>query len=140
MKRDSSLAHFSRDHHVALVVAQRLKRTSESDAAAACIAFCEYWDSAGRRHFREEEEALLPMFAAFADPDRPVVARVLLDHVRIRQLALQVAAGPPDLSILGELGVMLEEHIRREERELFPLIEQAVPADELARLNLLLGR
>ena len=33
---------------------------------------------------------------------------------------------------LHELGGLLADHVRVEERELFPLIEQAMPADDLA--------
>jgi hypothetical protein len=139
MKRDPSLARFSREHHVALFVAQRLKRASESDARASGDAFLGYWRSDGREHFREEEEVLLPTFAGFADPDIPVVARMLIDHVRIRRLAVDIASGPPNAALLRTLGELLEQHIRLAERELFPLIEQAVPRSELERLVALLG-
>ena len=84
MKRHPSLEAFSRDHHVAFVVARWLKRALETTAEEARIAFLSYWRSQGREHSREEEEILLPTFAAFADPDAPVVAEVLIDHVRIR--------------------------------------------------------
>lgn len=139
MKRDPSLEHFSRDHHVALVVAQRLKRAAEASAEDARSAFLRYWQADGRRHFREEEEILLPTFAGFADPDVPVVAQVLIDHVRVRRLAQEVASGSPQLETLSELGGLLEQHVHREERELFPLIERTVPDRELGRLAVLLG-
>lgn len=41
----------------------------------------------------------------------------------------------PDPQALRELGERLESHIRFEERELFPMIEQALPDHELARLG-----
>jgi len=132
------LEHFSRDHHVALVVAQRLKRTAEASAEDACSVFLRYWRSDGRRHFREEEELLLPTFAGFGDLEAPVVAQVLVDHVRIRRLVVEIASGTPELSTLRVLGTLLEQHVRREERELFPLIEGVVPERELARLAALL--
>jgi iron-sulfur cluster repair protein YtfE (RIC family) len=53
--------------------------------------------------------------------------------VRIRCLAQQT-----ELSALRELGSQLEQHIGREERELFPLIESAIPDGELRRLAELL--
>jgi len=84
LKRHPSLEAFSRDHHVAFVVARWLKRALETTAEEARIAFLSYWRSQGREHSREEEEILLPTFAAFADPDAPVVAEFLIDHVRIR--------------------------------------------------------
>jgi iron-sulfur cluster repair protein YtfE (RIC family) len=52
-------------------------------------------------------------------------------------MSLPTAA--PRLSQLHILGEQLQEHVRREERELFPLIEQALPEPELARLVQLIG-
>jgi hemerythrin-like domain-containing protein len=138
VKRHDALAALSRDHHHALVVAQRLKRASETTAADARQAFLEYWRADGQRHFREEEEILLPSYAGHGDPDLPVVARVLIDHVRIRRLADEVATDAPPIAVLHVLGEQLADHVRREERELFPLIERALPETEMARLLRLL--
>jgi hemerythrin-like domain-containing protein len=63
----------------------------------------------------------------------------LIDHVRIRRLAQEVADDSPNLDLLHALGTLLEQHVRCEERELFPLIERAVPEHELMRLTALLG-
>ena len=60
MKRHPALESLSGDHHHALVVAQRLKRPTDSTAADARAAFLQYWQADGREHFREEEEVLLP--------------------------------------------------------------------------------
>jgi iron-sulfur cluster repair protein YtfE (RIC family) len=139
LKRHPSLEAFSREHHVALVIAQRLKRAHEATAAEARSVFLNYWRSQGREHFREEEEILLPTFAGFADPAAPVVAEVLIDHVRIRRLAMELTSGSPDVELLHALGTRLEQHVRQEERELLPLIEQSVPENELLRLASLLS-
>jgi hemerythrin-like domain-containing protein len=98
-------------------------------------AFLAFWRSHGRHHFRCEEEILLPAYAEHGDPRHPLVARVLTDHVVIRQRAAQTERGTEDLlPALKQLGVQLAEHVRLEERELFPLIEQALPPAELERL------
>jgi iron-sulfur cluster repair protein YtfE (RIC family) len=101
--------------------------------------FLAYWDDDGRRHFREEEEILLPACAEFMDVEQPLVARVLTDHVWIRHLADQARGEDPTLAVLHDLGRRLEQHIRREERELFPQIEQSVPDVGLRRLLALLS-
>jgi iron-sulfur cluster repair protein YtfE (RIC family) len=139
VKRHPALEQLSRDHHVALVIAQRLKRASEPTAGEACRAFLDYWRRDGREHFREEEEILLPTLAGYADPEHPVVARALTDHVRIRRLAMDASTDTPKLELLHNLGARLEQHVRREERELFPLIEEVVPDSELVRLTMMLG-
>jgi iron-sulfur cluster repair protein YtfE (RIC family) len=130
MKRRPALRQLSRDHHRALVVAQLLKRADEATALDARQHFLDYWNSEGREHFREEEEILLPALARFADLDEPIVARVLVEHVRIRALAEH----PEDVAQLRELGSQLEQHVRREERELFALIERAMPGPDLTKL------
>lgn len=136
MKRHPALQQLSRDHHRALAVAQALKRADQATAEEAHTRFLDYWNTEGREHFREEEEILLPALACFTDPDQPVVTHVLLDHIRIRALAQQ----PPEVARLHELGSQLEQHVRREERELFGLIEQAIPDRELVELAARLTR
>jgi iron-sulfur cluster repair protein YtfE (RIC family) len=133
VKRHPALESLSRDHHHALVVALRLKRATDSTAAEARASFLDYWEADGREHFREEEEVLLPALARFTDPDQPVVVRVLLDHIRIRRFATALADGGP-LEDLHALGGELEQHVRREERELFGLIERVMPEPELVAL------
>jgi hypothetical protein len=141
VKRHPALEQLSRNHHHALVVAQRCKRADAGSAAAAREAFLAYWESDGHGHFREEEDILLPACAGVIDPETPVVAKVLTDHVRIRHLADTVAAAEtPSLATLHELGAQLNDHVRREERELFPLIEESLPEPELVRLVGLLSR
>ncbi len=135
LKRHPALEQLSRDHHHALVVAQRLKRAKEATAAEARDAFTSYWESDGREHFREEEEILLPACVGFIDVDGSIVTKVLTDHLRIRHLADSLAGtDSPPLTALRDLGAQLEQHVRREERELFPLIEASMPDLELRRL------
>jgi hypothetical protein len=53
-----------------------------------------------------------------------------------RKLQIAVAAGIVDRETLAAAGELLYAHIRLEERQLFPLIEELVPDDELRRLGL----
>jgi hypothetical protein len=81
MKRESALIPLSQDHHVALFVAQRLRRAAPATINEARAAFLTYWNEHGRDHFSLEEELLLPAYAEYGDPHHRVVARVLCDHV-----------------------------------------------------------
>jgi hemerythrin-like domain-containing protein len=132
MRRSPALEQLSRDHHHALVVAQRLKRAGAGSAVGSAEAFREYWEHDGEEHFEREERVLLPGVAAYVEPDCAIVARVLTDHVRIRHLAALARTAEPQT--LYELGTALERHVRLEERELFPLLERAVPEAELLQL------
>jgi hemerythrin-like domain-containing protein len=136
VKRHEALAQLSRDHHQALFQAQRLRRANEEDAGEVRAAYLGFWHGVGHLHFRAEEEVLLPAYAAHADASNDAVVRVLVDHTLIRRDAdaLERAEGDPPLERLHELGDRLEAHVRHEERVLFPLIEQALPDDELSRV------
>lgn len=135
MKRDPALTSLSHDHHQALFVALQLRRAADETAESARAAFLAYWEQHGRAHFRAEEEVLLPAYAAHGSSHHPLVARALCDHVAIRHMADRFAEDQfPSVGALQELGIELAHHVRFEERELFPLIEQAMPADALAAL------
>lgn len=135
MKRAPALQPLSRDHHQALFVAQKLRRATAGTAAAAQDAFLEFWHSHGQDHFRSEEEILLPAYAAHGDARHPLVVDVLVEHVVIRERARGLERGTSaPAEALHELGAVLEAHVRVEERQLFPLIEQTLPPEALGAL------
>jgi Hemerythrin HHE cation binding domain len=130
-----SLAPLSRDHHEALVIARQLRRADADSAPQARGRFLGYWRCRGERHFELEEELLLPCYAAHGNARHPLVMRVLADHVVIRSRAAWLVADPlAPYEQMHELGRRLAAHVRMEERELFPLIEDAVPGRELAAM------
>ena len=136
MKRSDELAPLSREHHVALELALRLKRATVLDADEVRGLVTGFWDDEGRDHFRAEEDILLPAFARHAPADDPDVVRVLAEHEELRRrmdgLAAVAAPGP---QALHELGALLQAHVRHEERALFPRIEAALSAAELGAVG-----
>jgi hemerythrin-like domain-containing protein len=154
MKRHPALRSLSSDHHQGLVQARRLVKAAEGTAApksdttaahdqAEVLArvaqgFLAFWSEHTTRHFREEEEVLLPAFARYGDPSNEVVIRVLVEHIQIRRLVddlqHQVGQGEPSAETMRAIGEMLRRHIRHEEDLLFPLIEVVMPEEELAAL------
>jgi hypothetical protein len=97
MKRDPALVPPSHDHH--------------HDASVTVP------------HFREEEEQLFPLVAD-SDEAAPVIVQALLDHRRLHALAAQPDGLAEPRTTMVELADLLEAHVRREARELFPLIER----------------
>lgn len=133
MKRAEALQPLSREHLPALLAARKL-RTAE-DLAAVTAEFVTYWNKDGRRHFRIEEEVLLPGWAAYgSEVDREGVARMLEEHLAIRRDALLLEAGELSLEQAHEFGTLLNDHVRFEERELFVAAEAALDEAALARL------
>lgn len=135
MRRTAALEGLSRDHHLALVVAQKLERATVDTAPIARDAFLSYWESEGRHHLRSEEEVLLPACARYLDIGDEVVVRVRVEHGDLRRRAAELEADTaPPLHEIRSLGELLRGHVRYEERVLFRLIEQVVPEPELAAL------
>ena len=143
MKRDPALVPLTSDHHHALAQARRLRRAAAGEAVPrheAATAFVAFFDAGTIPHFREEEELLFPLLVEAAQAVPEVLERVLVEHVQIhallRQVRAGVLAGSVEPGLMRQVAERLEAHIRLEEKELFPLIEEAVPAPALAELAL----
>jgi len=144
IKRHPALIPLSRDHHDGLVQALRLRRAAADGDASARLAaareFVEFFRNEERVHLRDEEEELFPLFLRHV-PSQPAPLReARVQHVQLegfaRKLDIAVAAGIVDRETLDAAGELFDAHIRLEERQLFPLIEELVPDDELRRLGL----
>lgn len=137
MKRAAELKGLSDDHHHGLVQARRLRRAASGetdDPAEAARTFLGFWRKETSAHFRKEEEVLLPVLAQHGvDPVREPLLEMLAQHARIRGLVMQlsdeVTDGDARPETLRSIGERLEAHIRLEEREVFPMIEETL-ADE----------
>jgi hemerythrin-like domain-containing protein len=132
MKRAEALQPLSREHLAALLAARKLRQAE--DVAVATREFLAFWQKDGRRHFRIEEEVLLPGWAACGELDRPGIARMLEEHLAIRREALRLEAGELSLEQVHALGDLLHDHVRFEERELFVAAETALDPAALQRL------
>ncbi len=144
MKRHPALIPLSRDHHDGLVQAVRLRRAAADGDASARLAaareFVEFFRNEERVHLRDEEEELFPLFLRHVQSQPAPLREARAQHVQLegfaRKLDIAVAASIVDRETLHAAGELLDAHIRLEERQLFPLIEELVPDDELRRLGL----
>lgn len=134
MKRSHALVALSHEHHQALFVALRLRRAA--DPPAERQLFLDFFDREGVEHFRIEEEVLLPYLANDLPSSDPQVARMLNEHEQLRQRAHALHVNPhtpaQELQAIGEL---LSEHVRFEERQLFPRIEALLDEERLNQLG-----
>ncbi|MFC4557796.1 hemerythrin domain-containing protein [Virgibacillus kekensis] len=139
IKRHESLKPLSRHHMVGLHLALKLKRAGTEESRLTVEEILkdaeEFWNPDGQQHFREEEEILLPAYAQYAEVDRPEITEMLLEHVRIRSKMKELLS-PEHINEdeMHQLGELLETHIRKEERVIFPMIEQALPEEKLQEL------
>jgi len=142
LKRDPSLIALSRDHHFALVQAQALKRAAEGpqDAQGSVLAaartFLAHHSGELTPHMEEEEQVLLPR-AASADPEG--AERILAEHLKIHALAAELKAaleaGREVRGLLKQIGVLLDDHVRFEERAFFMAVQAMLKPEALKNLG-----
>ena len=140
-RRHDSLVPLSHDHHHALAQARRLTEAAsmrdDPERRRAADDFINFYLGSLVRHFREEEELF---FAPIVDHEgaQAMIARALTEHLRVharvRRLKRDLVAGIVEPIQLTELSKLLTAHVRFEERDLFPLVEQLLTEDELGDL------
>ena len=141
MRRHRALARLSHPHHYPWVAARRPPGGAAApEPNTAATAFLIFFAASAVPHFREEEEVLFPLVVDAAEAGE-LVSQALLEHQRLHAAAAElrelVAHGNAELAVAGrmrELATLLENHVRLEERRLFPLIETLLPEETLAAL------
>lgn len=141
MTRHQALVPLAHDHHHFLAHARRMEEAASGDDSVrrrAADDFVSFYLGKGLRNMREEEELFFPA-AFFADDQaRPLILRALGGHLEIHDrthlLQKELATGDISPQTLENLAEILTQNVRFEEGELFPIIETAVPDEELHRL------
>lgn len=139
IQRHESLQPLSRHHMEGLFVALKLSRTGTEESRISTEQIItdakDFWINGGNEHFREEEEILLPAYSQYADIDDPIIIEMLLEHVYLRAGMNKLLNDELTNEEMRELGVQLEQHIRKEERIIFPMMEKALPEEKLKELE-----
>ncbi len=137
MKRRPSLQPLSRDHDEALLQVQALRAAAEGrpdERRVVRARFRDLWDGWFRDHLGLEERWLPPLI-----PEEGNVDRLRDEHDEIRSLADAFLRGAaevePACALMLRLAGRLHDHIRWEERHLFPGIERAAGEEELRFLG-----
>src|SRR5258708_14250710 len=134
-RRHESLIPLSHQHHDALMLAWRLctgdltKREPEIRARHVS-AFFEYRLI---NHLKLEEELLFPAFRAVLGVEATLIDVLLSDHRELWAKAAAIKAGAHEQ--LDSFCVLLERHIRTEERQLFVLAENRMKPATVAEIR-----
>lgn len=141
-RRHESLIPLSREHHYGLMLCLRIHRglplhegderwVREKAAQAA-----QFFATDLAAHFQAEEEALFPAMRDFADVSE-LLNELLSEHRQLEVLAgrLKGSEAVGLVAALNEFADLLEAHIRKEERELFPLYEKQVGTELAAEVG-----
>lgn len=140
MKRHLSLVSLSRDHHGALILARLLQKnapnykglpTSNEDKAVYAIKF--FIDEL-ITHFQQEENMLTLVKGEDKNMDI-LIESIFTDHQQLQILFTNIEAQKDLASHLHETGIFLENHIRKEERELFPMMQELCSEEQLTAIG-----
>ena len=130
MKRHSSLVPLSREHHDTLILAQTIKKGAPDYRGMPTTlegkkeAIVNHFNTHLKSHFKREEENLFSKISGkHADVDE-LVSQLTIEHRQIELLVNHIANNESLEENLDQLGALLENHIRKEERQLFELIPQ----------------
>ena len=141
MKRAKQLQPLSRQHHLGLHVGRHGKECADnpeqiSEHRQALSSYMEDMDD----HFKLEDDLIVDGLQPYRDAE-PEVASVLDElaeqHKVLRQLtadikaSLETSASLPSVLQIRELSGLLYDHVRFEERELFPVTEKYLTESEL---------
>jgi len=136
--RHPSLIALSHDHHHGLALALRcrkqalgqLKPMGSAGLRERAQEIVDFYRISLNAHFRAEAEILFPLMRTAVPGSAALLDELLGQHEQMRQAVSRIAAGHGLAKLIFDLGDLLERHIRKEERELFPLFEAHVDARE----------
>jgi iron-sulfur cluster repair protein YtfE (RIC family) len=129
--RHPTLIALSHDHHHGLALALRCRKQAlgqlkSMGAAGLRDRADEFRDFFSRElipHFRAEEEVLFADMRTRWPESAALIDELVRDHEAIRAAIPELERQNGLSKLLFDLGDLLERHIRKEERELFPLFE-----------------
>jgi iron-sulfur cluster repair protein YtfE (RIC family) len=136
--RHPSLIPLSHDHHHGLALALRCRKQALGQIKPMGAAglrerareFLSFYTGNLLAHFRAEEEVLFPLIGSAVPGSSAIINELVRDHEQIRGAVAQLESGDGLAKLIFDLGDLLERHIRKEERELFPLFDKHVNAAE----------
>ncbi len=129
LKRNQNLLKLSRDHHAGLLfcwkIRQGVKYHIETGRMINYVKY--FWNHHLATHFKEEEEFL---FAPIQDKE---VQKALHDHQKIRTFVdkIDVSGMENEDDVLLEFADTVDDHIRYEERILFPHLQEKLSDQQL---------
>jgi hemerythrin-like domain-containing protein len=130
IKRGKALMPLSREHHIDLLLAWKIRQGLKNNVSPGRMAaYIQYLDDhLMAAHFRDEEKLLFDQLPA---EDMPCM-RARKEHQQIRQMMHEICEKhSDDLALFNRFADTVEAHVRYEERELFPYLENKLSAEKL---------
>ncbi len=141
MMRHKSLVSLSQEHHHVLHLSQLLKANAPAyDGFPRTVTgkkdyAIKFYITNLSNHFMTEEQVLYPAIKGMNTKIDELFKEIFDEHKKIARIVEELKNVGNHEMLLHELGFILESHIRKEERQLFPLIQEIIPEDVLDRLE-----
>ncbi|SNT70403.1 hemerythrin domain-containing protein [Psychrobacter sp. LV10R520-6] len=140
MKRANQLQPLSRQHHLGLHVGHHAKECADNPQEIT-----EHWQALSsymsdmRNHFQIEDNLIVDALLAHqsTQPDVASALETLEEqHKQLNALTAEIKASQENKNVVTvdqvrQLANLLYDHVRFEERELFPIVEKYLTEDEL---------
>lgn len=129
-KRHTALQPLSREHHHGLLLSWKIRSGFNKNVDPIRIKTYTDWffETHLIPHFETEEKHIFPIL----EHDNELVKRALAEHRRLKRLFSETETDPKTLSKIEE---ELEQHIRFEERILFPEIQKIATEEQLLHIE-----
>jgi len=142
MQRDANLIPLSHQHQRALALCVRLERALRGDAfdpAPWQLEVRQHYADEVQFHFAAEERVLFPAARRFPEL-AALVEELGGEHDRLRALFGLAEQGMMNQDELRAFAKLLSEHVRKEERQLFEVLQKRMAPEELTSLGDALAR
>ena len=129
MKRHEALVHLSRDHHFGLLLCWKLKEGLKKEISVERMSkyIVLFYEQNLKPHFAEEEETIFLILGNA----HPLIEEAISQHRELEKMISDGFETPEQIQTFRDL---LELHIRTEERQIFPEIENTATEEELQNL------
>jgi hemerythrin-like domain-containing protein len=137
MKRVKQLHPLSMEHHLSLSLAARAIRIARENNTNAIAELCQSivaeYPLVWKKHFAREEDYIFKIYRHRSARIQELCDQLEQEHRQFDAFAAQMQAGNISVlrEVLSKFGKLLKSHTRLEERELFPLISEALSEKEL---------
>lgn len=136
MKRHPSLIQLSREHHGGLILARLLQADAPpykglpTDIKGKAEYAIRYYRNELKHHFEDEEKIIPPLKGINRDLDF-LLQEMCDEHKELGQIFGSIHKETDLAGYLDSTGKKLENHIRKEERQIFPMIQESCSEDIL---------
>ncbi len=135
IKRTEELQPLSRQHHngllFCLLLHKGVAKLAEPEVMRDFVQH--FWYKDLQHHFDMEERYLIPLKDKYHQLENPL-ERMIQEHYELKSIINEISLNPTHQTI-DELRKKLDDHIRFEERVLFPLIEETISLPEREKIG-----